>query len=133
MSHTPAIALATEIAAQVASLTLGTNLFHSSIRASSTNIPVNSVFVWTGGGARPQRTMSDPNEIRRTVIHVRVRDSDYNDGITLGYSIINGLRAKSISTYLDLFSAFGDPSDLGQDKDGNHIFGVTFILVYQEP
>lgn len=133
MSHTPAIALATEIAAQVGSLTLGTNLFHSSIRAASSNIPVDSVFVWTGGGGKPQRTMGDPNEIRRTVLHVRVRDTDYNDGITLAYSILNGLRAQSISTYLDLFSTFGDPSDLGEDKDGNHIFGVTFILVYQEP
>ena len=133
MTHTPAIALATEIASQVGSLTLGTNLFHGSIRAPSTHVPVDSVFVWTGGGGRPQRTMGDPNEIRRTTIHVRVRDSDYSDGSTLAYSIINGLRGKSIATYLDLFNAFSDPSDFGQDKDGNQIFGATFVLVYQEP
>ncbi len=133
MTHAPAEALATEIGTQVASLTLGTNLFDSTVRAFDSNVPKNSVFVWNGGGPPPLRTMSEPNEIRKAVVMLTVRNNSYGTGNSLIIEIMNALRAQSISTYLDLVLSSGAHRDLGQDKEGLHHFGTDFILTYQEP
>lgn len=133
MSHLPAEALATEIGTQVASLTLNTNLFHSSVRAPDASVPINSVFVWGDGGLGPLRTMGDPNEIRRALIVVRVRDAKHKVGRDLALSIMNSLRGKNIATYLDLVSATSEPRMLGQSDKGHHYFGIEFLMTYQEP
>ena len=133
MTHTPAKALATEIGTQVGALTLGTNLFDSTIRAADGFIPENCVFAWDGGGAAPLRTMSEPDEIRRSVIVVSVRDLKYNSGRNLAILIMNSLRAQAISTYLDLELVNSAPRALGQDDEGLHHFGLEFILTFQEP
>ena len=132
MTHTPDIALATEIAAQVASLTLGTNIFHSTVRAPDSRVPVDCVFVWEDGGPTPLRTMGEPDEIRLAVLHVRVRDSVHGDGAALAKSVMNSIRAKSIATYLDLEAMNSGPRALGQDSDGRHYFGLEYVLTYQE-
>ncbi len=133
MTHTPALALATEIGTQVGSLTLGTNLFHSTIRAPDVAIPENCVFAWNGGGALPLRTMSEPDEIRKAVILVSVRNTKYATGNSLAISIMDSLRAQNIATYLDLELVNSAPRSLGQDEEGLHHFGLEFILTYQEP
>lgn len=133
MTHTPAIALATEIASQVASLTLGTNIFHSTVRAPDARVPVDCVFVWEDAGPTPLRTMSEPDEIRHAVLHVQVRDTSYADGTALSKSIMNSIRAKAIATYLDLENMNSGPRGMGQDSDGRHHFGLVFVLTYQEP
>lgn len=133
MTHIPATDLATEIGTQVASLTLGTNLFHSMIRASDSNVPKDSVFVWGSGGLPPLRTMSDPDEIRTALVHVRVRSAKSDDGSTLAHSIMNLLRGDDISTYLEVIAAGSEPATLGEDSDGNHYFGFEYLMTYQEP
>ena len=133
MTHIPATDLATEIASQVASLTLGTNLFHSMIRAADSNVPRDSVFVWGSGGLPPLRTMGDSDEIRMALVIVRVRSAKYADGSVLARSIMNLLRGDDVSTYLEVKTASSEPSALGEDSDGNHFFGIEFLLTYQEP
>ena len=130
MSHVPATDLAAEIGTQVAGLTLGTNLFHSSVRAPNSDIPVNSVFVWGSGGKAPLRTMSQPDEIRSAVVHVRVRDRSYGTGSTLAHTIMNTLRGLSVSTYLDLLAAISEPRSMGQDSESNHYFGMEYLMTY---
>ncbi len=133
MTHTPAGALATEIGTQVASLTLGTDLFDSTIRAADTNIPENCVFVWDGSGPPPLRSMTDPDEIRRAIIMLDVRNAKHAVGRDLALEIMNALRGQDIATYLDLDLVNSSPRALGQDKEGLHHFGTEFILTYQEP
>lgn len=130
MSHVPATDLATEIGTQVGGLTLGTNLFHSSVRAPNASIPINSVFVWGSGGKPPLRTMSQPDEIRSAVVHVRVRDRTYSIGSTLAHTIMNTLRGLSVSTYLDLVAAISEPRSMGQDSESNHYFGMEYLMTY---
>ena len=115
------------------SLTLGTNLFHSTIRAPNVTVPENCVFAWNGGGAPPLRTMSEPDEIRKAVILVSVRNAKHLVGNDLAISIMDSLRAQSIATYLDLELVNSAPRSLGQDEEGLHHFGLEFILTYQEP
>ncbi len=131
MTHSPDTALATEIGTQVGSLTLGTNLFIGTVRADDTVFPRNCVFVWSGGGPIPQRTMGEPDEIRTTIVHVRVRDAKYSVGSTLATLIMNSLRAVSVATYLDMKGAIGEPRAMGQDPDGNHYFGMEYIMIYE--
>ena len=133
MTHKPAEALATEMATQVGSLTLGTNVFHSTIRAPDIVVQKNCVFVWDGGGVPPLRTMGEPDEIRRVLVLVDVRDSKYKTGNDLALSIMNSLRAVSIATYLDVALGNSSPRSLGQDAEGLHHFGLEFILTHQEP
>lgn len=133
MTHIPATDLATEIGTQVASLTLGTNLFASMIRAPDTNIPRDSVFVWGSGGLVPLRTMSDPDEVRTALVMIRVRSAKYKDGSDLAHSIMNLLRGDDVSTYLEVAVATSEPAALGEDSDGSHYFGFEYLMTYQEP
>lgn len=133
MTHIPATDLATEIGTQVGSLTLGTNLFHSMIRASDSNVPKNSVFVWGSGGLVPLRTMGEPDEIRTALVHVRVRNSKREDGSDLAHSIMDLLRGDIVSTYLEVTVATSEPASLGEDSDGSHYFGFEYLMTYQEP
>lgn len=133
MTHIPALDLTTEIATQVASLTAGTNLFHGQIRAAGDLVPRNGVFAWGGGGLEPLRTMGDPDEIRKAVVHVRVRNSSYLTGSTLAHSIMDSMRGVAVATYLDVYVAISEPRSMGQDPNGNHYFGMEYVMTYQEP
>ncbi len=130
MSHEPATDLATEIGTQVGVLTLGTNLFDSSVRAPNAFVPIDSVFVWASGGKAPLRTMSQPDEIRSAVVHVRVRDREYGVGNSLARTIMNTLRGLSLLTYLDLVAAISEPRSMGQDSESNHYFGMEYLMTY---
>jgi len=133
MTHIPATDLATEIGTQVGSLTLGTNLFASTIRAPDSNIPKDSVFVWDDGGLKPLRSMGDSDEIRTVLVHVRVRNVKLAAGSALAHSIMNLLRGDDVSTYLDVEIAISGPRALGKDSDGNHYSGLEYLMTYQEP
>jgi len=130
VTHTPAKALATEIGSQIAGLTLGTDLFHSTMRAPDGIIPINCVFVWGSGGLPPQRTHGDPDEIRRAIVNVQVRDRKFNAGDTLIRSILDALRGDDIATYLEIKVGDSEPLNLGQDGDGNHIMALSYIMTY---
>ena len=133
MTHVPALDLATEIATQEGTLTLGTNIFHSSVRAPDSFIPKNCVFVWGDSGRAPLRTMGDPDEIRVAVVHVRIRNAKSATGSTLAHSIMNLLRGDDVSTYLEVKIAISEPRSMGQDTNGNHLFGMEYLMTYQEP
>ena len=133
MTHIPATDLATEIAAQVGSLTLGTNLFASTIRAPDSNVPKDSVFAWGDSGLEPLRTMSDADEIRTALVHVRIRSGKFSDGSTLAHSIMDLLRGDDVASYLEVSVAKSEPQALGEDGDGNHYFGMQYLMTYQEP
>jgi len=133
MTHIPATDLATEIGTQVGSLTLGTNLFASTIRAPDSNIPKDSVFVWGDGGLVALRSMGDPDEIRTALVHVRVRSAKFSAGSTLAHSIMDLLRGDDVLTYLDVEVSKSEPMAMGEDSDGNHYFGFEYLMTYQEP
>lgn len=77
--------------------------------------------------------MSDPDEIRRAVVHVRVRDAKFVDGEAVTFSILNGLRGRDVATYLEMKVSESGPLSFGQNSNGQHVFGLTYIMTYQEP
>ncbi len=129
---TPAEDVATDLQTAAIGLTKGTNLFASTERPAGANVPIDCVFVFGGGGAPPERAMGQAEEIRTAVVHVRVRWSSFGGGDTKARQIQNRLQAGSINPYLDVSSIEPEPSAIGQDEDGRHLWVLSFMLTYLE-
>ena len=131
MTHTPTRDLVDNLNTNLAALTTGTNLYDAQVLAPLTGvIPEDAVFVWSTGGRPPERTMGEPDEIRRIIVHFRVRHQKHAIGLTWARDILDQLRAVSISGYLDIVLLIGEPRALGQDADGRNFFGGEVEMVY---
>lgn len=128
----PAEDVRDHIAGLVGSLTAGTNLFASKLRSPRAGVPTNAVFVYASGGRDPDRSMQEVDEIRWPVVTVAVRNARQKTGSDLATSIFNTLRGSPPSGYLDLVCMGSQPTDMGYDSDGNHIFNITLRLAYLE-
>ena len=129
---TPAEDVTTDLQTAAIGLTKGTNLFASPERPSGVNVPIDCVFVFGGGGAPPVRVMGQGKELRAAIIHIRVRWSSFGGGDTKARQIQNRLQAGAISPYLDIASIEPEPSAIGQDDDGKHLWVLSFVLTYSE-
>ncbi len=131
MSHTPTRDLVDFLNTNIASLTSGTNLYDSQVRAPLTGvIPEDAVFVWATGGRAPERTMGEPDEVRRAIVHFRVRNQKNATGLALAREIQDTVRASSITGYIDVSLLIPEPRALGQDADGRNFYGGEFEMTY---
>ncbi len=124
--------VSTALAAEGIGLTAGTNLFMGGIKALSSNVAVNSVFVGSSPGAAPERFMGEVAEIRRPMVHVRVRNGTFQAGDTLSRLIQDTMQALSISGYLDVKAVQSEPTYLGEAKEGHHLWVISFELTHEE-
>jgi hypothetical protein len=124
--------MVTHIAGLIGSLTAGTNLFASKVRAPRGDVPSDAVFVFASPGRPPDRSMQQVDEIRWPTVSVVVRDSRQKTGSDLAQSILNTLRGTVPTGYLDLTSTGSSPMDNGYDSDGRHFFSITYVLAYLE-
>ncbi len=128
----PAEDMVTHIASLIGSLTSGTNIYASKVRAPRGDIPVDAVFVWAEPGRVPERSMGEVDEIRWPVAMVHVRNGRQKTGSDLAQSILNTLRGTVPSGYLWLASTGSAPIDIGYNSDGIHQFVLAFNLAYLE-
>jgi hypothetical protein len=128
----PAEDMVSHIAGLIGSLTAGTNLFASKVRAPRGDVPQDAVFVWASPGRSPDWSMGDVDEIRRPVVTVHVRNSRQKTGSDLIQQVFNTLRGTVPTGYLDMRTNMSSPSDNGYDSDGRHHFSVTFMTPYLE-
>ena len=128
----PAEDMQTHIAGLIGSLTAGTNLFASKMRAPRSGVPVDAVFVWAEPGRVPERSMGEVDEIRWPVAMVYVRNGRQKTGSDLAQSILNTLRGTVPAGYLWLASTASAPTDIGFNSDGWHQFVMAFNLAYLE-
>lgn len=125
--------LADFIATQSAvSLIRGTDLFAGPTRAPDDFIPQNAVFVRSLGGPEPERVMGDGDHTRRALVSITVRWNRYEEGQSLGKTIIDSLQTGQVSGYLDVFAAQPEPDDLPQEREGLHAFGINVVMVYRQ-
>lgn len=123
------------LAAQIESLNSSgssQNIAASSVRIPSSNVPKISVFVMDGPGAAPIRVMSQATEHRMPIVHVTVRHTKYQEGITLMQDIIDVMQGASISGYLDVASISSGPLQLPRDTESLHAWNNSFILTYEQ-
>ncbi len=134
MTHNPALDVATLLDGDSGlALTLGTDLFCSTQRAISAQVPTNAVFVFGNSGITPLKSMGEVAEIRRPLINIRVRWASFGGGDTKVRAIMNLLQAGVIATYLSkVWLTESEPLPLGEDDLGNHLWSLGCMIVYRE-
>ncbi len=133
MANDPAKDFAIFLAAEIGSLTYGTNLFSRSLAdrpPESSTVPAEAVFVSPLPGVPPVRAMGEKSELRTSILNITIRSAKNSSARALGQQIIDsmdGLAALPAS-YLDAVPQSGDPSADGQDDKGLFLYGLAVIL-----
>jgi len=131
MTFDPPLAIANMLDADSGlELTLGTNLFASMVRAASSTIPINAVFVYGAPGTPVLRVMGDGSEIRRPVVLVRVRWGSFVPGLAKMRAIQDFLVGNRPSGYLDIYTLQSEPDNLGSDSLGYHMWSLGVSVAY---
>jgi len=132
MAKNPPLDVATFLSGKGIGLTLGTNLFVGTLRAESSLIPSDVVFVSGGSSQSPSRVMGQSFEIRYPLVNVRVRWTRFEEGDAKARLIFDSLRAASISGYLDVAAVQSEPLLLSVSTEAKHFWFMSFVLPYQE-
>ena len=116
---------------QVATLTLGTNLFYSLMPETVSNV----VALYENSGAPPNFTMGSDNlpTMERPQLQALVRNTSYSDGRTIAESVYRTLTAIANQTingnqYLRV-EAVSMPSLLERDVSKRVVFTLNFDVV----
>jgi len=136
----PAADTASFLAANIASLTAGTNLFVGQPRESPSStgaqarLPVDAVFVAPVGGPTPLRSSGETAEFRIALVNVFVRNQDWKAGWDLAQSVLDAFNGLSgvPSGYQDADVQQSAPADFGQDNKGRFLFSVTVRLRWNQ-
>lgn len=120
------------LAAESIGLTTGTNLFTGQRRAISATMPANAVFVSGAPGPIPTRVMGETEEVITSVVIVVLRWNTWNGGDSKMRNIRDAIQGAMISGYLDVLAQDTEPTDLGEDDDGNHLFHLGIEVTYSQ-
>ncbi len=133
MADVPDKALADFLETDIAELTKGTNLFRGPVRAAVGVIPSRAVFVLSTGGLDPEAFNGELNTIQRPSIQIRIRGDreGFEDGQDLARRIRSSAHYATLTDYIDVRVADGDPNYLGQDDDGHPEWSVNVSLVVE--
>jgi len=130
----PAVDVATFLAANLAGLSSGVNLFVGQPRESPAGIPPDAAFVVPVGGPTPVRSSGETSEFRVALVNVFVRNQDWKGGWDLAQSVLdafNGLGGVPAG-YADADARQSAPADFGQDDKGRSLFSVTARLRWNQ-
>ena len=116
-----------EIAGLGIGLSLGQNLFGPDV-GPGPGTEQNGVYVFSGGGPTPDRTMTF-DEVRFSVVNVRVRWRSYNEGADKAQAIIDNLQGKIPSGLLYLTATESEPNYIGQTGQGLHSWSLGFQAI----
>ena len=127
--------VATYIASNVGSLTLGTNCFGGPMREVDTasGVPHTCVFVIGRGGIAKEAFIDGGSKggLSKPGVQVLIR-SDKNDlsgGLSLAESVMAVVdMGPPTASYIESRSATSDPLYLGVDDSGHHLWSINLIL-----
>lgn len=140
MTVIPASEICTYLAAQVAGLTVSTNLFYSRLPDQ----PDNCVAVFSTGGAAPLVTQIGQSQADikagRPSFQVRVRDKVYATGYAVAVNCFKALQIVNeqviagggSSTWHSIVALQSQPVDLGRDVKQRHEWSMNFIAVWED-
>lgn len=130
----PAIDIATYLAAQLGTLTLQTNLFAGPVRGPDARAPVEAVFVFSTGGPAPLEHIAGGSGTNhwQPELQIRVRSSkeEFANGLALARSVTSTLHHATVSGYVEVAARESDPVYLGPDDAGYHEWSVGIRLEY---
>ena len=120
---------------QLATVTLGTNLFYSLMPENVSNC----VTLYENSGAPPNFTMGSNNlpTLERPQLQFLLRNSSYSDGRTLAdsiYRVLTAISNTTINTRLYLrVEAVSNPALLERDANRRSIFTCNFDVIRVTP
>lgn len=122
--------LATYLQTNVASLTIGTNLFYNVEIKDNDVIPDLAVFIYTYIGGRPDRSFGGRCEVRypRCIIAVRsnvegsIDGDEIDDAFELSETIYTTLQSADITGYEDSKFSYSNFQKKSKDEQNRHIF-----------
>lgn len=136
-TQVPDLDVLTTIDAGTATLTAGTNLFRGKMRAVSTYIPSQAVFVLNTAGAPPQTLLKQASgqsarHFFPTVqIVVRSNPRDFSGGQTLARAIRDIIHNATISGYIYVKVRESEPIFLDEQENEVFIWSLNVDLVYE--
>jgi len=127
--------IAAKIDTELATLTIGTNLFTGPSRPVSAYVPQRCVFVYClpGGNIMNycQGGSRSPQLYNSTVrVVVRSNASNYDDGRDLARSIRNAIHDNPPSGYIMARIRNSEPDYYGVEDTGSHLFGYDIDVMY---
>lgn len=134
MSHNPPVDLMRHLDSQSTALTAGVNLFRGPVRAPSSNVPVEAVFLNGDGGPPASRVFGGATEVRHPTITTIIRSNGYDSGYALAQTVYDKLQSASPSTgnvYMDVMALQSEPSFLQQDKNMHYFWSINWRVTYQ--
>ena len=130
----PTDALATHLAAQIGTLTRGTNLFRgpaSPVRGAPAR-PSTCVFlVETGGPAPLSRAGGVETEEFYAQIQILVRSESYSTGRALARSVLQNSTYEDLTDYIEVTTLESEPNYLGQDDERHHRWTINVEMWYE--
>ena len=127
--------IAAKLDTELASLTIGTNLFTGPMRPTSSMVPQRCVFMYclpggnimnycNGGARTPQLYLSTVRVVARS------NASGYDDGRDLARSIRDAIHDNPPSGYIMTRIRNSEPDYHGVDDTGSHIFSYDIDVMY---
>lgn len=140
----PDLDLATYIESQIASLTLGVNLFAGPIRSFATSsdgysgIPVDSVFCLKRPGLADEVFHEDvsPSAFRHLAfpsVQIFIRSSSsFQSGQSLADEIFQAVNHKPTAGYVEWKATTSEPLYVGKDDQQHHEWSINISMVVDE-
>lgn len=120
MAFEPDLDVATQMAADSASLTLGTNLFAGPVLEAGNGIPSKAVFVTSATGLLPTRLFRNVDIVNAMLqIWVRGNPGDVASATEFAHEVWRVTRNMSITSpneYISVLSLGSGPNSLGQNN-----------------
>lgn len=128
--------MAAHIAANVAGLTLGQNIFAGSRQAYNlkTGMPREVVFVLAGGGSRSRAIKGGPNEAR-PICTITIRSSGAGDassfqtGQQLARDVLFAVDQDPPAGWIEFRAFDSHPEYEGRDDNGSHLWTFTVEVI----
>lgn len=134
MADAPDIAVRARLAAQVASLTVGTNLFAGPMRAPGAGVPATAVFCRPQAGLvnRPYLGTGTDWKVHQVGVLVRAEQDRFEVGIALAREVHAALHRAELPGYTYCLVDQPAPEYLGADETGCHLWVVNPRLGIKE-
>lgn len=135
---TPEIDIATHIADQLGTWTLGTNCFNAPVRPSNEAelVPAKAVFAYVSGSVAPYNYCGESRAQRQSRVQIVVRGDrdDYAGTLSDARAIRDTVHGSDVTLtdYVQISTLDGEPIPLGIDDQGLPMFSINVGFLFSE-
>jgi len=130
----PAKDLATYVATNLGTATLGTNAFYGPVKSPDDGAPAKAVYFIDGGGPPSEPSCGTSKTIYRATVQIWVRGDadDYGAGLAWANSIFSEVEHAPVSGYINVRNLRARPSYMGKDARAYHEWSWDAEMIFEE-